>query len=443
MTNKDIPPKALSVEEQVLASCLYEQESVAKVATELFERIFYTIANQKIFEAIKYLYHKGVRVDIQTLQSRLEDIGQLDLVGGFYLAELTTKAVSVENLDYYFEILREQYKKREMQLLAFTIREKAISTSIDSYELIDSTQNKVQEISSISHKKQLFGIDERLPSILEEVFKAVDNPEYGMGVPSGFDIDKITNGWQSGELVIIGARPAMGKTAFVLSAALNAAKQGKHIALFSLEMSIASLLKRLLAMEGRIDMQRMVKGSLSDIEMKDLVEAAEKLADYNIKIDDTAGLSLHELISKCKSLEMTESIDLIIIDYLQLMTGPNTYFSRELEIASISRGLKALAKDLNVPVIALSQLSRQVEQRGGSKRPIMSDIRESGSIEQDADIIMFLYRPEYYGIRTNDEGLSTNGIAEVIISKFRNGPTGTVNLNFIDKYARFENLANN
>ncbi|HBX66793.1 MAG TPA: replicative DNA helicase, partial [Balneolaceae bacterium] len=271
--------------------------------------------------------------------------------------------------------------------------------------------------------------------------------DYGItGVPSGLSVDDMTAGWQKGDLVIIAARPSMGKTAFVLTAARNAAMHPDEnlrtpIALFSLEMSNQSLVQRLLTMEARVRADEARKGTLKDDDFRKLIDAASRLFSAEIYIDDTPGISLMELRTKCRRLKSEKNIGLIVIDYLQLMqSSAKDIGSREQEIASISRGLKGLAKELDVPVIALSQLSRAVEQRGGDKRPQLSDLRESGSIEQDADIVMFLYRPEYYGITTTAEGQSTAGIAEIIIGKQRNGPVGSKMMYFVKDYARFENL---
>ncbi|MFW6347395.1 MAG: replicative DNA helicase, partial [Cyclonatronaceae bacterium] len=267
------------------------------------------------------------------------------------------------------------------------------------------------------------------------------------GVPSGTDVDRLTAGWQKGDLIIIAARPSMGKTAFVLTVARNASlfpdpEKRVSVALFSLEMSDQQLIQRLLTMEARVDAQAARTGRLKDDEFKRLIEAASRLFKSKIFIDDTPAISVMEMRSKCRRLKSEHDINLIIVDYLQLMRG-NTNdrtANREQEIATISRGLKSLAKELDVPVIALAQLSRAVEQRGGNKRPQLSDLRESGSIEQDADVVCFLYRPEYYGITTDDEGQSTVGIGEVIIGKQRNGPVGDIKLQFVKEYARFENL---
>jgi replicative DNA helicase len=266
------------------------------------------------------------------------------------------------------------------------------------------------------------------------------------GVPTSLDLDKWTAGWQKGDLIIIAARPSMGKTAFVLSSARNASlypdeNRRTGIALFSLEMSAQQLVQRLLTMEARVDAQKTRKGQISQSEFEKLVEAAGRLNAASIFIDDTPGISLMELRSKCRRLKQEHDIGMVIVDYLQLMTaGSNHDGSREQEIATISRGLKGLAKELDVPVIALSQLSRQVENRGTSKRPQLSDLRESGSIEQDADVVCFLYRPEYYNIQTYEDGESTAGVAEIIIGKQRNGPVGSVRLHFVKEYARFENF---
>ena len=292
--------------------------------------------------------------------------------------------------------------------------------------------------------KQALSMKNLLGEAIQEIEKASKNKDGISGVASGFhDLDKITAGWQRSDMIVLAARPGMGKTAFILSMARNTAIDHKMgVAIFSLEMSSVQLVKRLIASEARIDSVKLLKGELEDHEFQQMHSRIVNLSSAPIFIDDTPGLSIFDFRAKCRRLKAQHNVELIIIDYLQLMSAKDGkgYGNREQEISTISRSIKEIAKELNVPIIALAQLSRAVESRGGEKRPMLSDLRESGAIEQDADIVSFIYRPETYGLTTNDSGDSTQGMAEIIIAKHRNGQTGRVNLRFVPEFARFENL---
>ncbi len=443
-----LPPQAQEVEESVLGGMLIEQEA-AHVCLQLLQvDDFYNPANRMIFQTLQELYEKDKPFDLVTVENQLRDKEWLERIGGAgYLAQLTRNVSSAANIEYHAHILIEKGIKRKLITTCNEMMRNAYDATTDPYELLDNAEQRIFELANTRAN-----LDTKpLKTVMKDTLEYLENirgKDSGItGVPSGLDLDKQTAGWQPGDLIVVAARPSMGKTAFTLSMASNTAlypdeEKRTGVAIFSLEMSDQSLVQRFLTMEARVSAQKTRTGSLDDDEFKHLIHAAGRLHEAEIFVDDTPGLSIMELRSKCRRLKNEHNIGLVMVDYLQLMTAPrdDRSHSREQEIANISRGLKALAKELNVPVIALSQLSRAVETRGGDKRPQLSDLRESGSIEQDADVVCFLYRPEYYGITTDEMGNSTENIAEVIIGKQRNGPTGTIKLNFIEKYARFDNL---
>jgi len=442
-----VPPQAVEVEEAVLGAMLIEHEAATVALQMLSPNDFYKPAHRHIFEVLHDLYERDNPLDLLTVENELRDKGLLDTCGGSgYLSELTRSVSSAANIDYHSQIIAEKATKRNLILNCTDIIKEAYDSSSDPYDVLDKAEQRIFDLANSKQRSQAQPIGDVLKDTLSYL-EDIRGKEAGItGVPTGTDLDKMTAGWQKGDMIIIAARPSMGKTAFVLTTARNAAlhqeeKLQTKVAIFSLEMSNQSLVQRLLTMEGRINAQSARSGRLDDEEFKRLIDAAGRLFTANIFVDDTPGLSIMELRTKARRLKSEHDIGLIVVDYLQLMTASGKDFgTREQEIASISRGLKALAKELDVPVVALSQLSRAVEQRGGDKRPQLSDLRESGSIEQDADVVCFLYRPEYYGIKTTPEGQSTTGLAEVIIGKQRNGPTGSIPLYFVKEYARFENL---
>lgn len=442
-----VPPQATEVEEAVLGAMLIEHEAATVALQMLSSGDFYKPAHRHIFEVLHDLYERDNPLDLLTVENELRDNELLDQIGGAgYLTELTRSVSSAANIDYHAQIISEKATKRNLILGCTDIIKEAYDSTSDPYDVLDRAEQRIFDIANQKQRAQAKPIGDVLKETLSYLEDIRGKPSGITGVPSGLDIDKLTAGWQNGDMIIVAARPSMGKTAFVLTAARNAAlhqdpKLQTNVALFSLEMSSQSLVQRLLTMEGRINAQSARSGRLDDEEFKRLIDAAGRLFTANIFVDDTPGLSIMELRTKARRLKSEHDIGLVVVDYLQLMTTSGKDFgTREQEIASISRGIKALAKELNVPVVALSQLSRAVEQRGGDKRPQLSDLRESGSIEQDADVVTFLYRPEYYGIKTTPEGQSTTGLAEMIVGKQRNGPTGTVPLYFVKEYARFENL---
>lgn len=426
---------------------LIEHEAATIALQMLQAGDFYKPAHRLIFETIYELYERDNPLDLLTVENELRDKKRLDQAGGpGYLADLTRAVSSSANIDYHSQIIAEKAVKRNLILSCSEIIKTAYDTSSDAYDLLDNAEQRIFDLSNSKSRANAQAIGDVLKDTLQYLEEMRGKPSGITGVPTGLDVDKLTSGFQPGDLVIVAARPSMGKTAFVLTAARNAAlhlddQLQTNVALFSLEMSNQSLVQRLLTMEGRINAQSARSGRLKDEEFKRLIDAAGRLFTARIFIDDTPSISVMELRTKCRRLKSEHNIGMIVVDYLQLMTASvRDNSNREQEIATISRGLKALAKELDVPVVALSQLSRAVEQRGGDKRPQLSDLRESGSIEQDADVVMFLYRPEYYGIKTTPEGHSTRGLAEIIVGKQRNGPTGAKRLYFVEEYARFENF---
>ena len=365
--------------------------------------------------------------------------GKIEVVGGaYYIAELTSKVSSAANIEYHARIIIEMAIKRNLIEIASQIHHDAYEDTTDVFELLDKTEQSIFQISDSNLRKNYDSMKSLMFQAIQELQEKKNHKDGLTGVPSGFSrLDRVTSGWQKSDLVIIAARPGMGKTAFVVSALRNAAVDFNHaVAIFSLEMASLQLVNRLISAEAELESEKIKKGNLAEFEWQQLVHKTNRLSSAPIFIDDTPGLSILELRAKCRRLKAEHNIQMIVIDYLQLMKG-EAGGNREQEIASISRALKGIAKELNVPVIALSQLSRGVETRGGDKRPQLSDLRESGSIEQDADIVMFLYRPEYYKITVDEEGMPTQGMAEVIIAKHRNGSLENVKLKFIGKYTKF------
>ncbi|MFU8811517.1 MAG: replicative DNA helicase [Balneolaceae bacterium] len=442
-----VPPQAVEVEEAVLGSMLIEHEAATIALQMLKPDDFYKQAHRHIFETLHDLYERDNPLDLITVESELRDKNLLDKVGGAgYLADLTRSVSSAANVEYHALIISEKAIKRKLILQCNDIIKNAYDTSTNAEDVLDEAEQRIFDIANSQSRAASQAIGDILKDTLQYLEELRGKPSGITGVPSGLDVDNYTSGWQPGDLIIIAARPSMGKTAFTLTAARNAVLYADEslrasVAIFSLEMSSQQLVQRFLTMEARINAQSARTGRLKDDEFKRLIDAASRLFTAKIFIDDTPGLSLMELRTKARRLKSEHDIGLLVVDYLQLMTASSKDIgSREQEIATISRGLKGLAKELNIPVIALSQLSRQVEQRGGDKRPQLSDLRESGSIEQDADVVCFLYRPEYYGITTTPEGQSTTGLAELIIGKQRNGPIGSSRMYFVKEYARFEKL---
>ena len=436
-----IKPQAVEIEEAVLGALLLEKSALEQIVDILTEDHFYKEEHKLVYGAILALFNKNQPVDALTVGQELKAQRHFDYVGGYpALTRLTARVSSASNIEYHARIVVERAMKRELIRIAGEAHRDAYDPSIDVFDLLDKTETDIFHLTEGSIKKNYQDLGTILTQALDELEARKDQKDGLTGVGSGFTpLDRLTNGWQKSDFIIIAARPAMGKTAFALSMARNAAVQFKKgVAVFSLEMSSVQLVNRLISAEAELESEKIKKGQLAGYEWHQLSAKTAALASAPIFIDDTPALSILELRAKCRRLKAQHNIEMIIIDYLQLMTGDQSKAgNREQEIASISRSLKNLAKELNVPVIALSQLSRNVETRTGGKKPQLSDLRESGSLEQDADMVIFLYRPEYYGVLTDENGQNLEGLGEIIIAKHRNGAVDSVYLKFIGKYTKF------
>ncbi|WP_345951819.1 MULTISPECIES: replicative DNA helicase [unclassified Mucilaginibacter] len=442
-----LPPQARDLEEAVLGALMLEKDALSSVIDVLKPEVFYVESHQKIFNAIRTLFEKTSPVDILTVTAQLRMQGELEMVGGaFYITELTNRVASAANIEYHARIIIQKYIQRELIRISTDIINIAYEDTTDILELLDKAEKNLFDIAQNNLRRDSRKMDDLMQETLKEIEELKNKTDGLTGIGTGFtDLDRMTSGWQKSDLVIIAARPAMGKTAFVLSCARNAAVDfNKPVVVFSLEMSSVQLVNRLISGEAEIEQEKIRKGKMEEWEWQQIHSKIGRLEQAPLIIDDTPGLNIFEFRAKCRRLKSQHDIQLIIIDYLQLMSGKTDGKgggNREQEIGSISRALKMVAKELQVPVIALSQLSRAVESRpGGSKRPMLSDLRESGSIEQDADMVLFLYRPEYYGLEFDEDNNPTKGVGEVIIAKHRNGETGTVRLKFVGKYVKFTDL---
>jgi len=435
-----LPPQNLEAEQSILGGILLDNQALNNVLEILNANDFYSDVHRKIFAAILELSEKNEPCDVVTLSNNLKDKKQLDQIGGrVYLASLVDNVPSAANIAYYSKIVKEKAVLRGLIDAATGILNKSYNMGADIDTVLDEAEHAIFEISENKIRPSFYSFKTLIKEGIKTIEKLYERKELVTGVPSGFErIDELTSGLQKSDLVIIAGRPSMGKTAFALDIAKHAAlESGIPVAIFSLEMSKEQLAIRMLASEAKVDSQRIRKGFLGETDWPKLITAASKLSESQIFIDDTAAITVLEMKAKARRLKADTGLGLVIIDYLQLMRSGGFKDSREQEISEISRSLKALAKELSVPVIALSQLNRKVEDRT-NKRPQMADLRESGAIEQDADLIAFIYRDEVYN-RSEDN--PEKGIAEIIIGKQRNGPTGIVKLAFLEKYTSFENLA--
>jgi len=433
---RKLPPQNLEAEESVLGAVLLDNEAIDAALEILTGDDFYREAHRKIMRAMVDLHQKGEAIDLITLAEALRHRGDLQDVGGAsYLTELTEKTATAANVRYWARIVRQKSVLRSLINTATEIVTRGYESTADVDEFLDEAEHKIFEISENKSKRSYFRIGEIMFDSMKAIEQLYERKEIVTGVPSGFtDLDRILAGLQPSDLIIVAGRPSMGKTAFALNVVQHAAVDGNHgVAMFSLEMSKEQLVVRLLCSEARVDQSKVRAGFSGHTDLPKLARAADRLTKAPIFIDDTPALSVLELRAKARRIkrEPNANLSLIVVDYLQLMRGHNND-NREQEISSISRSLKALAKELHVPVMALSQLNRAVESRA-DKRPMMADLRESGAIEQDADVIAFLYRPIVYD--SNAEPRE----AEVIVAKQRNGPVGTVKLTFMNEYTRFEN----
>lgn len=438
-----IPPQAVDLEEAVLGAMMLEQTAVNSAIDILRFDSFYKESHQKIFTAIAKLFEKGEPIDILTVTQELKSEGSLQFVGGpFYIAQLTNRVASTANVEYHARIVAQKFIQRELIRISGNIIKESFEDTTDVFDLLDYAENELFQVAEGNIRKNYDSVSNIMRETIKNIESARKNTDGVSGVPSGFsDLDRVTSGWQQSDMIVLAARPGMGKTAFVLSMARNMAVDfNVPVAVFSLEMASVQLVQRLIASESEISSDKLRKGDLADHEYQQLHARIGRLSEAPLFIDDTPGLSIFELRAKCRRLKAQHGIQLVIIDYLQLMTaGGDGKGNREQEISSISRSIKGIAKELDVPIIALSQLSRSVETRGGDKRPMLSDLRESGAIEQDADIVCFIYRPEYYGMDEDADGNPTAGMGELIIAKHRNGSLENVKLRFIGRLAKFAN----
>ena len=434
-----VPPQAKDLEEAVLGAIMLEKSAFDTVAEILKPECFYVEANQRIYRAMQGLQQKNLPIDLLTVVEELKFREELDVVGGpYYVSKLTNAVVSSANIEAHSRIILQKFIQRELIRISGEIIGDAYEDSTDVFELLDESESKLFEITNNHLRKDYAAISDVLVKTIQRIEDLRTRQDEISGVPTGFHLlDRITYGWQPTDLIILAARPSVGKTAFALNLARNAAlhpTKPTAVGFFSLEMSAGQLVQRILSAESEIWLEKIARGRLEEHEMKQLYKKGiERLASAPIHIDDTAALNIFELRAKCRRLKNKHNVGLIIIDYLQLMSGTseNRNSNREQEISRISRDLKGLAKELNIPIRALSQLSREVEKRGakeGQKIPQLSDLRESGAIEQDADMVMFLYRPEYYDITANEMGESNKGETHVRIAKHRNGQLDTIKL---------------
>lgn len=440
-----LQPQAKEFEEVVLGALMIEKDAYTHVGEILRPESFYLRSHQLIYAAITDLALRQEPVDILTVTEQLKKRGELEEVGGpFYISQLSGKVASSAHIEYHARVIAQKYLARQLITFSSDVQTKSFDETIDVDDLMQEAEGKLFEISQRNMKKDYTQINPIISEAYDLLMKASVRTDGLSGLESGFrQLDKMTAGWQNSDLIIIAARPAMGKTAFVLSMAKNIAVDYKHpVALFSLEMSNVQLVNRLIVNVCEIPGEKIKSGQLAPYEWGQLDYKIKELYDAPLYVDDTPSLSVFELRTKARRLVREHGVRIIIIDYLQLMNASGmSYGSRQEEVSTISRSLKGLAKELNIPIIALSQLNRGVENREGKdgKRPQLSDLRESGAIEQDADMVCFIHRPEYYKIFSDENGNDLRGMAEIIIAKHRNGAVGDVLLRFKGEFARFQN----
>ena len=439
--NGNMPPQATEIEESVLGALILDQDALSNSIDIIRPEYFYSEENATIFRVISHLFAEGKPVDILTVSESLKKNGSLEAVGGNYkLVSLTSRITSAAHIEYHVRLLSEKYIQRELIRVSTETLRNAYDETSDVLDLLDKTETKFLEINDSNFNSDILGMDTLVCNTIMDIEKNQTLAEDASGLLTGFrTLDNKIGGFQKGTLVILAARPAMGKTALAINIARNMAVDfHKPVAIFSLEMTASELTSRLISAETSIEGRKFkANGKLSEAEKEYIREKTNSLVKAPIYIDDNPGLTIFELRAKCRRLKQKYDIQMVFIDYLQLMQGGDAVKggNREQEISYISRQLKALSKELSIPILALSQLSRAVETRGGSKKPVLSDLRESGAIEQDADIVMFIYRPAYYG----EGGEDDERLAKVIIAKHRAGETGEADLNFINQYVRFEN----
>ena len=442
-----LPPQAVDLEEVVLGAMMIDKKGVDEVIDILQPEAFYKESHQLIFSSIISLFEKQEPIDIKTVSFQLKKDGNLNIVGGdYYLIELSQKVSSSAHIEFHSRIILQKFIQRKLISISNDIIEDSYDETSDVFDLLDKAESKIYDISQRNLKKDTQSAEDLVLAAKKKI-EEISKKEGLSCIASGFgEIDRLTSGWQPSDLIIVAARPGMGKTAFTLSMARNITVENNiPVAFFSLEMSAIQLITRLISSETGLNSEKLRTGKLEKFEWELLNVKVTNLENAPLYIDDTPSLSIFELRAKARRLSSQFGIKLIVVDYLQLMTlgSSQKTGNREQEISTISRNLKALAKELDIPIIALSQLSRAVELRGGTKRPILSDLRESGAIEQDADIVSFLYRPEYYKIDEwdDEERSPALGQAEFIVAKHRNGGLSSIKLKFINSLGKFENLS--
>ncbi|MCD8438786.1 replicative DNA helicase [Tenacibaculum finnmarkense] len=439
-----LPPQALELEEAVLGAMMIDKKGIDEVIDILAPESFYDKRHQEVYQAIYTLFQNSEPIDLLSVSNQLKKTGKLAVAGGdFFLIGLTQKVASSAHIEFHSRIILEKYIQRRLITISSEIIENSYNETVDVFDLLDEAEGKLFEVTQGNLKKGA----EKADSLVQQSINRIQeiSGKGGMsGLQTGFTkLDALTSGWQPSDLIIIAARPGMGKTAFVISMAKNMAIDFGHgVAVFSLEMSSVQLITRMISSETGLTSEKLRKGDLEPHEWEQLNVKVKKLSDAPIFIDDTPALSIFDLRAKARRLVSQHDVKIIVIDYLQLMTAGGSSGNREQEISTISRNLKALAKELSIPVIALSQLSRAVETRGGSKRPLLSDLRESGAIEQDADIVSFIFRPEYYGMTEwdDDDHTPCEGQGEFIVAKHRNGGMDNIRLKFTGHLALFSDL---
>lgn len=441
-----IPPQAIELEEAVIGGLMLEKDAVIEIIDILKPESFYKEEHQKIFSSILDLFATNKAIDILTVTEQLRKNKELESIGGpAYLTQLTSNIASAAHIEFHARLIQQKYIQRELIRVSTDIQNRAFDESIDVNDLLDFSEGELFNVAQGNIKKEASKLNVLIKDAIVNIEEAANREDGLVGVPSGYTaLDRMTNGWQPANLIIIAARPAMGKTAFVLSMARNmAVDHKKAVAVFSLEMSSIELVNRLISSEAELPSNKIRTGKLNEDEWQKLEYRARRLEDAPIFIDDTPAISIFELRAKCRRLKRQHNIEVVVIDYLQLMTGPpESKGNREQEVSNISRALKGIAKELHIPIICLSQLNRSVESRP-DKRPQLSDLRESGAIEQDADIVSFIHRPEYYGFTEDENQNSLRGIAEIIIAKHRAGSIGDVRLRFQAEYTKFVELDDN
>ena len=445
-----VPPQAPELEEAVLGAAMLEKDTFAQVLEIIqSEECFYVDAHQKIYAAMRRLFDKGTPVDLLTITEELRKTNELELIGGpYYLSRLTMSVLSSAHVEAHARIVMEKFIQRELIRISGSVISEAYEDSTDVFDLLDKAESGLYEITDKHLRKNFRSLQDVLVKTMNEIDENRKKTDDITGVPSGFaGLDRLTAGWQKTDLIVLAARPSVGKTAFALNLAMNASMNAGRqypVAVFSLEMGAGQIVKRMLSAVSEVSMESITRGKMAEHEFVQMSQRMTKLAQAKIFLDDQAALNIFELRAKARKLKSKHDIQLIIIDYLQLMqANVDKSGNREQEISKISRELKALAKELEVPIIALSQLNRSVETRKESKVPQLSDLRESGAIEQDADLVMFLYRPEYHGINNDSMGETIEGETHIYIAKHRNGSTGMEKLRFIKEYQKFVDLEDN